>query len=139
MREFKTAKIKNGYMFYDENHRILLKNPSIQAFDEFSTIQKDKNGIMYYYYDLEYYYRQKKYINKNGKYEPTYKWIDINGTKAVEIKYRRSGTDNNTTACTLYLLFNDDEAVKMIVSYREKAKALWLPDFDNIVKTFKWK
>lgn len=71
--------------------------------------------------------------------EPTYKWIDINGTKAVEIKYRRSGTDNNTTACTLYLLFNDDEAVKMIVSYREKDKALWLPDFDNIVKTFKWK
>ena len=71
--------------------------------------------------------------------EPTYKWIDINGTKAVEIKYRRSGTDNNTTACTLYLLFNDDEAVKMIVSYREKDKDLWLPDFDNIIKTFKWK
>ena len=70
--------------------------------------------------------------------EPTYKWIDINGTKAVEIKYRRSGTDNNTTACTLYILFNDDEAVKMIVSFREKDKALWLPDFDNIIKTFKW-
>ena len=70
--------------------------------------------------------------------EPTYKWIDINGTKVVEIKYRRSGTDNNTTACSLYLLFNDDEAVKMIVSFREKDKALWLPDFDNIIKTFKW-
>lgn len=70
--------------------------------------------------------------------EPTYKWIDINGTKAVEIKYRRGGTGNNTTACTLYLLFNDNEAVKLIVSYREKDKALWLPDFDNIVKTFKW-
>ena len=70
--------------------------------------------------------------------EPTYKWIDINGIKAVEIKYRRSGTDNNTTACTLYLLFNDDEAVKMIVSYREKDKSLWLPAFDNIIKTFKW-
>lgn len=70
--------------------------------------------------------------------EPTYRWIDISGTKAVEIKYRRSGTDNNTTACTLYLLFNDDEAVKMIVSYREKDKELWLPDFDDIVKTFKW-
>lgn len=70
--------------------------------------------------------------------EPTYKWIDINGSKAVEIKYRRSGTDDYTTACTLYLLFNDYEAVKMIVSYREQEKKLWLPDFENIIKTFKW-
>ena len=53
MREFKTAKIKKGYMFYDEDHRVILKNPSIQAHDEFSVITDDNgNGIMYYYYDL---------------------------------------------------------------------------------------
>lgn len=71
--------------------------------------------------------------------EPTYTWIDIDGIKAIEIKYRRSGSHNNTTACTMYLLFNDDEMVRMIVSYREQEKELWLPDLDNVIKTFKWK
>ncbi len=70
--------------------------------------------------------------------EPTYSWIDIDGTKAVEIKYRRGGSDNYTTSCTMYLLFNNSEAVKMIVSYREQEKELWMPDFANIIRTFRW-
>lgn len=70
--------------------------------------------------------------------EPSYRWIDIEGINAVEIKYRRSGSDNNTTACAMYLLFNYDEMVRMIISYREQEKELWLPDLDNIIKTFKW-
>lgn len=71
--------------------------------------------------------------------EPSYNWIDINGQNAIEVKYRRNGNNNNTTACTLYLLFNYDEMVKMIVSYREQEKTLWLPDMDNIIRTFKWR
>ena len=70
--------------------------------------------------------------------EPSYQWIDINGTKAIEIKYRRSGTNDNTTHCSMYLLFNYDEMVKMVVSYREQERKLWLPDLDNVIKTFKW-
>lgn len=70
--------------------------------------------------------------------EPKYSWIDINGTKAIEIKYRRSGNNENTTACTMYLLFNYDEMVKMVVSYREQEKQLWQSDFNNIIRTFKW-
>lgn len=70
--------------------------------------------------------------------EPSYDWIDINGQKAIEIKYRRSGNNDNTTACTLYLLFNYNEMVKMIISYREQEKDLWLPDVNNVIKTFKW-
>lgn len=70
--------------------------------------------------------------------EPTYKWIDINGIKAIEIKYRRNGSNGNTTSCTMYLLFNCDEMVKMIVSYREQERDLWLPDMENVIKTFKW-
>lgn len=70
--------------------------------------------------------------------EPSYKWIDINEAKAIEIKYRRNGNDNNTTCCTMYLLFNYDEMVKMIISYREQEKNLWLPDLNNVIKTFKW-
>lgn len=70
--------------------------------------------------------------------EPTYRWIDINGTKAIEIKYRRSGTENYTTCCTIYLFYNYEEIVEVIVSYREQEKDLWLPDMDNVIKTFKW-
>lgn len=70
--------------------------------------------------------------------DPSYQWIDINGTKAMEIKYRRSGFNDNTTHCSMYLLFNYDEMVKMIVSYREQEKELWLPDLDNVIRTFKW-
>lgn len=70
--------------------------------------------------------------------EPDYEWICIGTINAVEIKYRRSGNEGNTTVCTMYLLFNYDEMVKMIVSYREQEKDIWLPDLDNVIRTFKW-
>lgn len=70
--------------------------------------------------------------------EPDYEWICIGTMNAIEIKYRRSGSKENTTACTMYLLFNYDEMVKMIVSYREQEKDIWLPDLDNVIRTFKW-
>lgn len=70
--------------------------------------------------------------------EPTYHWIDIDNIKAMEIKYRRTGNNNHNTSCTMYLLFNYDEMVKMIVAYREDEKDLWLPDLDNVIKTFQW-
>lgn len=72
--------------------------------------------------------------------QPTYRWIDIdNRNKAVEIKYRRLGNNGNTTNGTIYLLFNSDIMVKMIVAYRESEAELWLPDVQNIIYTFKWK
>ena len=70
--------------------------------------------------------------------EPDYEWICIGTMNAIEIKYRRSGSNGNTTACTMYLLFNYDEMVKMIVSYHEQEKDIWLPDLDNVIRTFKW-
>ena len=70
--------------------------------------------------------------------EPSYNWINIKRIKAIEISYRRTGADNNTTACTMYLLFNTYEMVKMIVSYREQESDIWLPDLTNIIKTFSW-
>lgn len=71
--------------------------------------------------------------------EPTYRWIDISGIKAIEIKYRRNGNDGNTTACAIYLLQNSNEMVKMMVAYREQEKERWLPDMNNVIKTFKWR
>lgn len=70
--------------------------------------------------------------------EPSYKWINIKDINAIEIIYRRSGTDNNTTACRMYILFNSNEIVKAIVSYREQESNIWLPDLTNIIKTFRW-
>jgi hypothetical protein len=80
--------------------------------------------------------------NELGNYtiigEPSYKWISINDKKAIEISYRRNGAKNNTTACRIYILFNSSQMVKMIVSYREQERDIWLPDLINVIKTFRW-
>ena len=71
--------------------------------------------------------------------KPTFRWIDVNeNTKAIEVAYRRTGNNNNTTHVTIYLLQNYNEMVKMLVSYREQEKDMWLPDLNNVIKTFKW-
>jgi hypothetical protein len=75
--------------------------------------------------------------------EPQYRWICIHqnvfgGTNAIEIRYRRSASDNYTTSCIMYFLYNYNEMVQLIVSYREQEKELWLPDFEDIIKTLYW-
>ncbi len=68
-----------------------------------------------------------------------YQWIALaNGTKAIEIKYRRSGNDNQATACSIYLLFNRYEFVKMVVAYRESESAYWRESLENVIQTFRW-
>ena len=72
--------------------------------------------------------------------EPTCRWITINNfTKAIEVEYRRNAGNNRTTHCTMYYLFNNSEMVITTISYREQEKQLWLPDLDNVIKTFNWK
>lgn len=68
---------------------------------------------------------------------PTWRWIDINGTKAIEGAYRRNG-EKGPVECKFYLLSNYDEMVKMIISYRESDSSLWESDLENVIKTFKW-
>lgn len=68
---------------------------------------------------------------------PTWRWIDINGTKAIEGIYRRNG-ENGPVKCKFYLLSNYDEMVKMIISYRESDSIFWESDLENVIKTFKW-
>ena len=71
--------------------------------------------------------------------ESSFNWITINNNaKAIEITYRRRGTENYTAHVTMYFMQNDDEMVKMIVSYREQEKNIWIPDLDNVIKTFNW-
>lgn len=70
--------------------------------------------------------------------EPTYRWIDIQGIKALEIKYRRSGDQNNTTSVAMYLLWNYSEIAQVTVAYRESERNLWMPDMGNVIRTFRW-
>ena len=70
--------------------------------------------------------------------EPSYIWINIKDARAIEIAYRRTGADNNTTAGRMYIIFNSNEMVKAIISYREQESNIWLPDLTNIIKTFRW-
>ena len=71
--------------------------------------------------------------------EPTYQWVTINNLiKALAIRYRRSTSDNYTTHCTMYYLFNYNEMTNITISYREQEKQMWLPDLDNVIKTFSW-
>jgi len=72
-QSFKTYRKNKGVIFENNEHRITLKDSSIQAFDEFSTIQTGKNGIMYFYYTLEYSHRDcVDYEEESG--DEIYKW-----------------------------------------------------------------
>lgn len=69
--------------------------------------------------------------------QPSYRWVDIAGTKAIEASYSRTGDDGPTT-CRLYLLQNYDEIAKVVVAYREKDADLWKTDLDKVISTFEW-
>lgn len=68
---------------------------------------------------------------------PTFQWVDISGTKALEAKYKRTG-DKGPVVCRLYLLQNYNEMVEMVVSYRESDASIWKSDLENVIRTFKW-
>ena len=68
---------------------------------------------------------------------PTWRWIDINGIKAIEGSYRRNG-DNGPVKCKFYLLSNFSEIAKIIITFREKDSRRWESDLNSIIRTFKW-
>lgn len=68
---------------------------------------------------------------------PTWRWIDINGTKAIEGSYRRNG-ENGPVKCKIYLLSNYSEMVKIIITFREKDSQQWESDLNHVIQTFKW-
>ena len=69
---------------------------------------------------------------------PSFSWRTLpDDSKALEIKYRRYGT-KGIVVCTLYCLFNDNQMARVLVTYREKEKDLWLPDLSDIISTFHW-
>lgn len=69
--------------------------------------------------------------------EPRWRWIEIDGTKALEGTYRRNGEDG-PVKCKFYILFNLNQMAKVIVAFREKDSEIWESDLNNVIRTFKW-
>lgn len=71
----------------------------------------------------------------------TYKWATINGTKCIQIDYRRTGHNFDYSipvVCRMAIFQNDNKIVIMTLSYREKEASLWKNDFDKVYKSFRW-
>ncbi len=68
---------------------------------------------------------------------PTFQYVDIGGTKAIQAKYKRTGTEG-PIICRWYLFQNYDEVVKIVTAYRESDAKRWRQDINQIIKTFKW-
>lgn len=68
---------------------------------------------------------------------PTWKWIDVNGSKIIEGSYRRNG-DDGPVKCKFYLMSNYGEMAKIIVTFREKDSEQWAEDLNNVIRTFRW-
>lgn len=69
---------------------------------------------------------------------PSFKWLEINNNKCIDISYIRTGAKGNVT-CHIYLFFNYDELAKVITAYRVADAKEWSQDVNDIIKTFKWK
>lgn len=69
--------------------------------------------------------------------KPTYKWINISGTKAIDISYIRTGSVSDVN-CHIYILFDRYKSVSIITAYRIQDNYLWKKNIDNIIYTFKW-
>lgn len=71
----------------------------------------------------------------------TYKWATVNGAKCIQIDYRRTGNNFDTSipvVCRIAIFQNDNEMVKLILSYREKESDMWKAEFEQLFKSFKW-
>lgn len=68
---------------------------------------------------------------------PSYKWLDINNSKCIDISYIRSGAEGNMD-CHIYLFFNYDEIAKIVTVYKVSEAHCWSSEINDIVRTFKW-
>lgn len=71
----------------------------------------------------------------------SYKWTVINGANCIQIDYKRTGHNFDTSIpviCRIAIFQNNNEMVKIILSYREKEADLWKADFERVFKSFRW-
>ena len=64
----------------------------------------------------------------------TYRWIDINGTKAMEASF--NVLNGSTIDCKIYMFSNYHE-LAFIITYMPMLTG-YSDDFENVIRTFKW-
>lgn len=85
---------------------------------------------------------QEQAVKSAGNFEvlgkPSVKWVKINDSYAIEVKYVRMGVEGHRTCVSTYNFYNDDKFAQITLSYREADKDKWENDFERVIKTFKW-
>lgn len=70
-----------------------------------------------------------------------YKWVTINGAKAIQVDYKRSGMNFDTSipvVCRVGFFQNNSELLRVVISYREAESNLWADDFNKVFETIEW-
>lgn len=70
-----------------------------------------------------------------------YKWVTINGSKAIQLDYKRTGynfDESIPVICRMGIFQNNNEMVRIILSYRENEANIWAEDFKNVFETIEW-
>ena len=85
---------------------------------------------------------QEQAVKNAGNFEvlgkPSVKWVKINDSYAIEVKYVRMGVEGHRTCVSTYNFYNDDKFAQITLSYKEADKDKWENDFERVIKTFKW-
>lgn len=67
-------------------------------------------------------------------------WVSNGSVNAIRAKYLRTGANGRgPVQCQIFLLFNNSEAVKVILSYRQSEYDIWNDDFEKVIYSFNWK
>lgn len=68
-----------------------------------------------------------------------YRWKKANNHAYLEVEYTRTGVNvTPLVVCKICLFQNDNEMVKILLSYKENERELWQKDFELIPLYFKW-
>lgn len=71
--------------------------------------------------------------------KPNVRWIKIENIYALKVDYVRTGSEGHRTCVSTYYFFNDDRMAQLTLSYRESDADKWKTDFENVIRTFKWR
>lgn len=71
--------------------------------------------------------------------QPIVRWIRIENLYGIRVEYIRKGYENFYIHVCHYRFFNYDKIAHIILLYRQSESYKWEKDFNNVIKTFKWK
>ncbi|MCX6222569.1 MAG: hypothetical protein NTZ69_16495 [Bacteroidia bacterium] len=100
--------------------------------DQFSSSEKE---------DLNNSYKQEVISSFDGFGIKLIQWfpmelVTINNIKWHKIRYIRQMSNNQPVYVECYRLNNDNEAIDLVISYRNSEKTIWENDFKKVAETF---